>query len=62
MRNLDENVQNKHGEKWVHVDMKARDSFAKITTSKVKIEAGWNMHGKRIKIIDKNSKHAGCPT
>ena len=42
--------------------MKARDSFAKTIENKVKCAAGLNMHGERIQLIDKNSKHADCPT
>ena len=57
MRNLEEYMQHKNEEKWEHVDAKAKNSFAKITTSKVKITAGMNMHGERIKIIRNNNKY-----
>ena len=41
--------------------MKARHSFEKSTTSKVKCAAGMNVYSKRIKLIDKNNKHADFP-
>ena len=46
-------MQNKNGKKSENVDTKARDYFAKIRTSKVKIIAGLNMNGERIKVIKK---------
>jgi len=62
MKNLEEYLQNKYGEKWLIIDIEAREGFSNSTTSKIKCAAGLNMYGERIKLIDKKNRHAVCPT
>ena len=47
--------------KWEHIDIEARDSFAKAAASKVTCAAGASTHGERTKFIDKNNKCTACP-
>ena len=39
-KNLQEHTQNKHGEKWEHSGIEARDSLVKTLASKAKYAAG----------------------
>ena len=60
MRSLEDHVQNKHGEKCVCADVKARDSLKKVTTRKVEIVAGVSAHVEKIKVADDNNKRTDC--
>ena len=51
-------MQKKYEQKQEYADTNTRDPFTKITTSNVQISAGMSMYGDRIKVIDKNNKHA----
>ena len=43
------------------MDTEAREWFSNSTASKIKCMAGINMHGERIKLIDKKNRHADRP-
>ena len=52
---MEEHMQNKHGEKWMHVDLNARKFFSKSTASATKYAFGLSTHGERAKKIDEKS-------
>ena len=58
---MKEHFQDKHGEKQNLIDLETREGFTRITESQIKCAAGLNMHGERIKVIDKSNAHAFCP-
>ena len=62
IRNLEEYFQDKHGEKWTLTDVESRERFTNFTESQIKCAAGINVHGERIKLIDKGNEHAVFPT
>ena len=59
--NLEELLQDKHGEQWRLIDVEALEGFAKSTKSQIKHAAGIIVCGERIKVIYKGNMHAVCP-
>ena len=59
-RNIEDRMQNEHGETSKHIDLSARVHFSKITLSVIKCSAGLSMCCERMKIIDKKSDHVEC--
>ena len=58
MNPLEIHFQDKHGEKWTCVDLMAHNIFSNSTSSKIKFASTLNMHGDRIKTLDKMNVHA----
>ena len=58
VRNVEEHMKNKPGKGRSMFTPKTRDSLAKILTIKVNIVAGMNVHGERIKMMEKRNEHA----
>ena len=47
--------------KWKLIDVESREGFTNCTESQIKCAARINMHGERIKLIDKSNEHAFFP-
>ena len=58
---LTEYLQDKYREKWNLIDSESIEGLTRSTASQIICTAGINMHGERIKVIDKCNTHACCP-